>query len=125
MIPTKVKDLIPETAKDLNISEEDLSNMLSFYFKEVKKKMSNLEYLHFVIRGLGNMTIKGWLIEKEIEDKQKSLSLSSKAENIEKLKFEIDLLEKVLPKWKEEKRLKKEHIVIKKEYYNNKLNPIQ
>lgn len=120
MTPTKVRELIPEVAKYIGIPTEDLSHMLSYYFKENKKAMSNLEHLHVTLRGLGNMTIKGWEIEKQIEKKMRSLALSRIPESAQSIEEQIEIYEKALVKWREEKLTQKHASKLKKEYYENK-----
>jgi hypothetical protein len=120
MVPTKAKDLIPEVADDIGIPVEDLSNMLSFYYKENKRLMSNLEHVFVVLRGLGNMGLKGWTIEKEISQKEFVINISRKEENIQALQDHISLLKKGLEIWKQEKARQKESIKDKQKYYENK-----
>lgn len=108
MTPTKVRHLIPELAKQIGIPEEDLANMLSFYFKENKRIASKLEHPHIVLRGLGVLNIQGWLLEKKIQECEKSENLP--------------LLDNALTRWNEERQFKKSKGVMKKQFYENKLN---
>jgi hypothetical protein len=120
MTPTKVKDLIPEVAKKLGIPEEHLAAMYSFYIKENKKILSNMEELHVTLKGLGTMTIKGWEIKKEIERRNAKILNSFNEENIKELREEIVLYEKVLVKWEEQEQRKKLTGKKKQEFYKNK-----
>lgn len=120
MTPTKVKDLIPEVAKKLGIPEEHLAAMYSFYTKEIKKILSNMEELHVNLKGLGTMTIKGWEIKKEIERRNAKILNCSNEDNINELREEIVLYEKALVKWEEQEQRKKLTGKRKQEFYKNK-----
>lgn len=107
MIPTKSRDLIPETAAAIGIPEEDLSCMLLSYFKENKRIASTLQANHIVLKGLGTLSIQGWLLKGKIEE-------STNPEN-------LPLLSDALLRWDEETKLKREKAVIKKQFYDNKI----
>ncbi len=106
MIPAKARDLIPELAKQIGIPEEDLANMLSFYFKENKRIASKLEKAHIILRGLGILNIQGWKLEDKIKE----------AEDSE----DIPLFEAALERWKQERVKKKQVGIKKKQFYDNK-----
>lgn len=120
MIPAKVKDLIPQAASEIGIPEEDMANMYSFYIKENKKAMSKLQHLFFVFRGLGVMSIKGWQLSQEIEEKERKISRTFNPENIAALQEEVAILKSALEKWNAHKALQKDHSKKKKQYYDNK-----
>jgi hypothetical protein len=120
MVSTKAKDLIPEAAKELGLPEEHLKIMFSFYIKENKKVLSNLEYLNVRLNGLGVMTIKGWEIEKQIEQMKKYMLQCRIEESIQEYERNIKVFERVLPKWKEQEKNKKIAKKRKQEYYKNK-----
>ncbi len=120
MIPTKVKDLIPEVAEQIGIPEEDLANIMSFYFKEIKKELSELGHLHFRFAGLGTLTLMGWLLDEKIKDCKCTLEMSIKPENIQKLKKELKNLQNAKVMWEAERQARRDMAVVKKEYYKNK-----
>lgn len=120
MVPTKTKDLVPEVAKDLNIPEEDLSLMYSFYNKDLKNTLSNMDELNVHLKGLGTMKIKGWDIKKQIEKREYKITVAKKEENIEDLKRQIEVFKKVLSKWEEQETERKAVGKKKHEYYKNK-----
>ncbi len=120
MVPTKVKDLIPETAKELGLPEEHFALMYSFYVKEIKKMLSNMEHLNVTLRGLGTMTIKGWEIKDQIQTIKQNLPLCRAEESIRDYEEKLALFESVLPKWEEQEAKKHEVKKRKQEYYKNK-----
>ena len=107
MIPAKARDLIPGLAEQIGIPEEDLANMLSFYFKENKRLASTLQANHIILRGLGTLSIQGWLLEDKITE----------CDNPDNL----PLLDNALKRWNQEKELKKKKAIMKKQFYDNKL----
>ena len=107
MIPTKARDLIPELATQIGISEEDLAIMLSCYFKENKRIASTLQESHIILRGLGTLNIKGWELEEKIQE----------CDNSDQLLILTD----ALTRWKEEKKSKIDMGIKKKQFYDNKI----
>lgn len=67
MNPKKVKNLIPELAKKLQLSEEQVKSVLDVYWDKVRKTLSSLEYNHINLKGLGSFNVKPWMIDKKIK----------------------------------------------------------
>ena len=120
MVPTKVKDLIPETANELGLPEEHLAAMYSFYVKENKKILSNMDHLHVILRGLGTMTIKGWEIKNQLHQLGFAIRRCRTEECNQECREKIALFERVLPKWEEQETRKHKVKKLKQEYYKNK-----
>jgi hypothetical protein len=120
MVTTKIKDLIPETAKQLGLPEEHLYLMYSFYTKENKKLLSNMTHLHLTLRGLGRMTIKGWEITRQIEELKRKVERAKSDETVKENQEKLKVFENVLPKWEEQEKRKMETKRRKQEYYKNK-----
>jgi hypothetical protein len=120
MVTTKIKDLIPETAKQLGLPEEHLYLMYSFYTKENKKLLSNMTHLHLTLRGLGRMTIKGWEITRQIEELKRKVERAKSDETVKENQEKLKVFENVLPKWEEQEKRKMETKRMKQEYYKNK-----
>jgi len=57
MIPRKPKDLYKQVAEDMNISETLVDNFMTFYYKEVRKNLTELKYSKINLDGLGVMTL--------------------------------------------------------------------
>lgn len=119
MIPVKVKDILPGLAEQIGIPEEDLANMLIFYYKENKRIASKLLVANIILRGLGTLHIKGWELEPRIKQNE-GIIANSKRASTEDLKDELTLLYPALQRWRKEKEKKKEVGIKKKEYYTSK-----
>ena len=66
MKPKKVKNLIPELAQKLQLSEEEVKSVLDVYWDKVRKTLSSLEYNNINLKGLGSLNVKQWMIEKKL-----------------------------------------------------------
>lgn len=58
MIPKKPKQIVKIVSEELDLSPELIDDLTSFYYKNLRKKLSNLEELRLDIPGLGNFLIK-------------------------------------------------------------------
>lgn len=67
MHPRKAKDLIPQVAKETNLSEETINNIVGFYWREVRKSLSSLKHSRVHITNLGDFVTKHWKIDDKIE----------------------------------------------------------
>lgn len=73
MIPKKANKLYSTVAEDLNVSETLVEDIVEFYYKEVRKNLSELSEPRINIDGLGHFVAKHGTIIKTIERFQKSL----------------------------------------------------
>lgn len=121
MTQTRIKDLIPGLAAQIGIPEDDLTNILFFYYRETKRLASNLGANHITLNGLGTLRIKGWELEARIK-KNEGIIASGRRADTQDLQEELSLLYPALERWKREKELKREMGIKKKQYYNNKNN---
>ena len=68
MIPKKPDTLFKKVAEELEISEDLIDKFVSFYYKDVRKQLTELNHTRINLDGLGHMVIKtktvGILIEK-------------------------------------------------------------
>lgn len=64
MIPKKPETVIKEVAEQYDIPESTIDDIVSFYYKEVRKKLSSLEDIRLNITGLGHFVIKKASVEK-------------------------------------------------------------
>jgi nucleoid DNA-binding protein len=64
MIPKKSEKIIKQVSEDLDLSEIMVDDIVNFYYKEVRKILSNLEHIRVDIIGLGNFVIKRGSVEK-------------------------------------------------------------
>ena len=64
MIPKKSKKVIEQVSEDLDLPENVVDDIISFYYKEVRKTLSSLEHIKINIDGLGHFVIKQRSVEK-------------------------------------------------------------
>lgn len=67
MKPKKVKDLIPELAKQLQLSEQEVQSVLDVYWDKIRKTLSSLEHNRVNLKGLGTFYIKPWSLDKRLK----------------------------------------------------------
>jgi hypothetical protein len=65
--PKKVKNIIPELAKKLQLSDEQVKSVLDVYWDKVRKTLSSLEHNNINLKGLGSFNVKPWMIDKKIK----------------------------------------------------------
>jgi nucleoid DNA-binding protein len=92
--PRKAKTLIPDVASSLNISEDIVEKVISFYWQEVRKQLSVLGHTRVHLSNLGDFVIKHWKIDEKIStlhrfeenNKQKGLQqMTSRFKTAERL----------------------------------------
>jgi hypothetical protein len=67
MIPKKPKDIVKIVAEDLNISAELVDDLSTFYYKTLRKKLSDVEDLRYRLDGLGDFLIRNTGVNKVIK----------------------------------------------------------
>ena len=67
MRPKKAKELIPDVAKETDVSEQLVKDIVDFYWQEVRKSLSSLKHSRVHITNLGDFTIKHWKLDDMIE----------------------------------------------------------
>lgn len=67
MKPKKVKDLIPQLAKKLQLSEAEIKSVLDVYWDKVRKNLSSLENNHVYLKGLGTFYMRASSVEKQLK----------------------------------------------------------
>jgi hypothetical protein len=58
MIPKKPNNLFKEVAEDLEISEDLVDKFVTFYYKDVRKHLSELNHIRINLDGLGHMVVR-------------------------------------------------------------------
>jgi nucleoid DNA-binding protein len=66
MIPKKAEVIIKQVAEEKDIPVSTVDDIVSFYYKEVRKALSSLEHLKINLPGLGSFIIKQSSVEKSI-----------------------------------------------------------
>lgn len=122
MHPTKVRNLIPSYAMEMEKSVDEVQTVMSFYYKTIRQKLSNLEAVNVHLENLGHFYIKEKALINYEEKCNKLISIMSndtireysiKQEYQEKLK----LIEKMKEFLLEERQRRSE--VINKRFNND------
>lgn len=74
MIPKKVNSLYKEIAEDFECSEQLVDDLMHFYYKTLKKRMSGLTDLRLNVEGLGHFVLKIKKVKSAIPHYEKVLS---------------------------------------------------
>jgi hypothetical protein len=67
MIPKKTEVIIREVAEQHDLPISMVDDIVSFYYKEVRKKLSSLEDIRLNIPGLGHFVIKKVSVDKLVK----------------------------------------------------------
>lgn len=67
MKPKKVKHLLPQLSKELELSEAEIKSVIDVYWHKIRKTLSSLEHNRVFLNGLGTFYIKPWSIEKRLK----------------------------------------------------------
>ncbi len=111
MIPKKPNKLYKQIAEEMNISEVLVDNFMTFYYKEVRKNLSELNYTKINIDGLGVMAVKPRTVDGLI-DKYKSKLSKLNTDTMDnyfykkRIEGKVELLEKTKKLLEAEKEIK-------------------
>jgi nucleoid DNA-binding protein len=73
MNPRKAKRIYDVVSEDLNIKKDLVEDLVEFYYKDVRKLLTNLEYPRINIDGLGQFVAKPKAVAGSIDKITKSL----------------------------------------------------
>jgi hypothetical protein len=121
MIPKKASKLYIEVSEDLNIDESLVETLIEFYYKEVRKSMTELKHPRLTIEGLGSFVIKPYAVRKAIPRYIKTLddhdtSTFNAYYNKKSVESKLDALIKIEEKIVEEENSKETFLKRKDEY---------
>jgi hypothetical protein len=68
--PKKPKEFIKLTADKLNVDEDLVNDITSFFWKDLRKALVDLKSPNIKVNGMGTFTIKDWKL-KEVQDTYK------------------------------------------------------
>ena len=111
MIPKKPEKIIKQVAEDLDLSVNTVDDIVSFYYKTLRKKLSELDELRINVSGLGHFSVKSYSLRKSIERTEKIKSrlnpeIFSNYPKIKKLEAKLEVLYKAEENYKESVKLK-------------------
>lgn len=67
MRPKKSKEFIPEVAESLGIPSDVVTDVINYYWQEIRKSMSGLKHSRIHLTNLGDFVIKHWKVDDKIE----------------------------------------------------------
>ena len=74
--PKKAKRDISIVAKQLDLPEHLVKDVVDFYWREVRRNLSSLSYPRIHITNLGDFTIKYWKLDDLIDKREKFKELN-------------------------------------------------
>jgi len=112
MNPRKAKRIYDIVSEDLNIKKDLVENLVEFYYKDVRKLLTGLEYPRVNVDGLGQFIVKPKIVTTSIDKIKKSLnnhdtSTFKAYHNKKAMEYKLELLLKLNSKI-EDVNLKKE-----------------
>lgn len=117
MIPKKPSEIIKTTAEEMNISETKVDDIINFFYKELRRNLSDLTDLKIENPGLGYFIIRKQKVDNSIEDINRQLNnidtksfkgyhskktLEDKLKKLENVKVKIDAFFKHKNKFRDE-----------------------
>lgn len=84
MTPTRANKLIPETAKELGLSEELVKDVVDFYYETLKKRIESLEHPTILVHNFGIFKISRKKLKFKLEF-LRNLLKSKEADDFKKL----------------------------------------
>jgi hypothetical protein len=73
MVPKKSNKIYQIVSEDLNIQGNLVEDIVQFYYKELRSKMSSLSHTRINVEGLGHMIVKSKIVKKAITRYEKGL----------------------------------------------------
>lgn len=95
MIPKKPEKIINSVAEDLDLPKSLVDDVVSFYYKNIRKNLSSLETLRINLPGLGHFVMKSYSVGKNIKryERMKEMLNTQTFTNYHKLKMTETKLE--------------------------------
>ena len=105
MIPKKPDTLFKDVAEELDVSQDLVDALISFYYKDVRKHLTELNHTRLNLDGLGHIVIKTKTVSIMIEKYNRMIAkadtfnfsgyfnkkrLESRIESLDSMKIKID-----------------------------------
>jgi hypothetical protein len=74
LLPKKASEFYKQTAEECEVSEKLVEDLISFYWKEIRRIMVNCEATNVIVAGLGTFKSKPWKIKEILEKHQNILN---------------------------------------------------
>jgi len=122
MNPRKAKRIYEIVSEDLNIKKDLVEDLVEFYYKDVRKSLTNLDYPRINVDGLGHFVAKPRIVSGSIEKITKSLDAHDTStfkayHNKKAMEIKLDLLIKLHSKILDQENKRQEFLKTK---YNEK-----
>jgi len=103
MKPKKSSELYKQVSEDLNIDQDLVESLIEFYYKDVRKLLTNLSYPRINIDGLGHFVARHGIVNKAIDRISKGLenhdtSTFKAYHNKKAMEIKLNLLESLKKK---------------------------
>ena len=113
MTPRKVNTIIPEVALDIGISEDTVADIVSFYWKEVRRELEEPEHITVRLEHFGTFEIRKKQVIYMIEKYKRTVKFMkpttySKHVMMDMAVKKLERLEKLLIKCEEQELRKKQ-----------------
>ena len=120
MNPRKAKRIYEIVSEDLNIKKDLVEDLVEFYYKDVRRLLTDLEYPRINVDGLGQFVAKPKTVTNAIERIDKALqqhdtSTFKAYHNKKAIEHKLDLLLKLNLKLLEQSNKKQEFFKTKKD----------
>ncbi len=120
MNPKKAKRIYEIVSEDLNIKKDLVEDLVEFYYKDVRKLLTNLEHPRINVDGLGQFVSKPKAVSGSIDKITKSLdnhdtSTFKAYHNKKAMEVKLDLLTKLQSKILDQENKKQEFLKTKKD----------
>ena len=120
MKPKKSSELYKQVSEDLNIDQDLVESLIEFYYKDVRKLLTNLSYPRINIDGLGHFVSRHGIVNKAIDRISKGLenhdtSTFKAYHNKKAMEVKLDLLIKLHSKILDQESKKQEFLKTKKD----------
>lgn len=111
MTPRKATSLIPEVAQEVGFSEDVVTAVTSYYWREVRKQLSSLSHSIVHITNLGDFVVKHWKIDEKMvilekweeTNRQKGLQKATARFKIAEQLYEVKKLKHFIDEEKQRK----------------------
>lgn len=103
MKPKKSSELYKQVSEDLNIDQDLVESLIEFYYKDVRKLLTNLSYPRINVDGLGHFVARHGIVNKAIDRISKGLenhdtSTFKAYHNKKAMEIKLNLLESLKKK---------------------------
>jgi hypothetical protein len=114
LIPKKPDQLIKPVADELGVSEKLVDAVKSFFWKEVRKSITDMRYHSIFIDNLGTFKVKSWKLQ-ELLQKYRDYLNASEGVTFHRMAVRLDIEARILKVEKlivllEKEKLKKESV---------------